>query len=136
MRTPLPGSIGERIRAQRKAQGLTQVKLAALVGMGQSAISAAEAGDTAWLQGPNMLNMARALKVSARWLQTGTGDPQQPVGASTDDAVVLDILRALSEDHRAAWIAVGATLLNSQAERPATPSDPFPHKKSTRKQHA
>jgi HTH-type transcriptional regulator, cell division transcriptional repressor len=135
-RTPIPGSIGERIRARRTALGMTQTALSEAAGIGQSAISSAETGDTAWLQGPNLLNMAKALSVAAAWLQTGSGDMQRPVAATTEDGVVIDLLRALSEPNRAAWLAAGSALLNAQDHRPPSVSDPYPIRKSGRKQPA
>jgi transcriptional regulator with XRE-family HTH domain len=128
---PVPGTIGERVRAKRRALGLTQVKLAEKAGMGQSNISSIESGDNHWTRGPNLLRLAAALEVSAKWLATGLGDPQQPVGASTDEAVVLDILRSLSAPHRAAWIATGHALVAADLAVTPSKSNPFPIKKAT-----
>ena len=129
----LPRTIGSRVRTVRLALGMTQVKLAEASGIGQSALSSVETGDSQWLRGGNLLRIAAALGVSAKWLETGIGDPQPQVDGSTDEGVVLDLLRALTPPMRRAWIHAGRGMLAGQPERAPSPADPFPKAKKTTK---
>lgn len=120
-----PRTIGERVRTMRLSRGWTQVKLAEESGIGQSAISSIETGSTKWLRGGNLLRIAAALAVHPRWLQTGAGDPQAAIESSTEDAILHELARQLSPQNRAAWIAAGTALLDSQAAAALTPGRPF-----------
>lgn len=113
----LPRTVGERVRAMRLAAGLTQVQLSERSGIGQSAISSIETGASKWLRGGNLLSIAGALDCSVNWLETGVGDPHPPVGAGTDEAIVLDILRALPTERRRTWIEVGMALRSPQPSK-------------------
>lgn len=125
-----PKTIGERVRAIRLAQGWTQIQLSKRCGLGQSAISSIETGDTTWLRGGNLLRMAIALDVSPKWLEDGIGDPQAPIEAATDEAAAIALFRALDEGSRRAWLAAGRGLLSDQGERPADRANPFPKAKT------
>lgn len=117
-------TIGARAKAMRLARGLTQVQLSALANIGQSAISSIETGDTKWMRGGNLLRIAEALAVNAVWLETGFGDPQVNVQTNTDDAAILDIARQLNPANRAAWIAAGKAMVETQPAK-ASSSRPF-----------
>jgi phage repressor protein C with HTH and peptisase S24 domain len=67
-------TIADRIKAERKANKLTQEKLGYIVGVSKSSVSQWESGMTKQLVGENLLKVAKALKVSADWLYTGKGD--------------------------------------------------------------
>ena len=58
------GEIGTRIRAERKAQSLSQASLAEMVGISVTHISHIETGNTK-LSLPVLVNIAAALKISA-----------------------------------------------------------------------
>jgi transcriptional regulator with XRE-family HTH domain len=67
--------IGERIKAARKREGMSQAELAKLVGRSQSAVAEWEAGETEPRR--NIVEtIARALNVSAFWLEIGGVDDQ------------------------------------------------------------
>ena len=64
--------IGARIRRAREAKGMSQAKLAALVGVPSQSISAWERGEVV-PGAKNILRLAEALGVSVDWLLTGQG---------------------------------------------------------------
>lgn len=66
-------TLAERIKSERKAQGLNQVELGKAVGVSKSSVHQWESGLTKELTGNNLINAAKALKVNADWLSTGKG---------------------------------------------------------------
>lgn len=73
-------TLHERIRAQRKLAGLTQVELAKTVGVARVSLTQWENGDTS-PKGENLLKLAKALNTSPDWLVTGKGDPSTGISA-------------------------------------------------------
>src|SRR5438132_4718334 len=67
----LPRSLASRILEARKEAGLTQNQLAERSGIGQSALSSLETGETIYPQAGTLLRLARALGVEATWLDSG-----------------------------------------------------------------
>ena len=63
-------TLAERIKSERKAQGLNQVELGKAVGVSKSSVHQWESGLTKELTGNNLINAAKALKVNADWLST------------------------------------------------------------------
>jgi transcriptional regulator with XRE-family HTH domain len=118
-------TFGERVRFARKDVGLTQVQLAAKAGIGQSALSSIETGDTQWSRGPNLLRLAVALDVEAGWLESGTGPMRSAYNPA--DHQFTNLLSALIPDNRRRWMAMGQALLADQtAHTRPTVADPFP----------
>jgi len=85
--------IGTRIKAARRARGLSQGKLADKLGISRSAVSQWEAGDTT-PSSENVRQMALELDATLEWLSTGRGSPNfgkvsdsvvSPPPFSTDD---------------------------------------------------
>jgi len=72
------GSLGRRLRDARTRAGLTQVELAAAIGVTQSMISDIERGDTDDIMGSNLIRAADALRVSPRWLMIGEDEGALP----------------------------------------------------------
>ncbi len=64
-------TIGQRLKQVRKERHLTQVELAARVGMKQSTLSDLELGKSAGTT--NLAVVANVLGVNALWLETGRG---------------------------------------------------------------
>ena len=64
-------SLAGRIRFARTQKGLTRRELASLLGLTEGAVRFLEDGRSKDLAGRNVLPMADALGVSARWLMTG-----------------------------------------------------------------
>lgn len=79
-------TIGERIKAARKAIPMTQGELAAKVGVKQPTLSELERGDSA--SSAHLPAIAAALGLNALWLQTGKG-PKHPVSSITPKEMLL-----------------------------------------------
>lgn len=67
-----------RLKEARDAAGLSQAKLAELVGVSRAAVNQWENGDIKSLRPENLFKVARALNCSAEWLATGNGS-KEPV---------------------------------------------------------
>lgn len=65
-------SIGDRIRDARSARGISQTELSRRVGVSRASASQWES-DQSIPTGPNMVTIARELKVRAEWLAEGKG---------------------------------------------------------------
>lgn len=118
---------GKRIKDLRRSLGLTQVRLAGLVGITQGALSSIETGETHELKARTILKLARHLGTSPEFLKTGEGSPAESERPTPDEAEALHIFRALPEDRREEWLRSGRFLL-SEASRHPTRANPFPHK--------
>lgn len=69
-------SFAERVRSRRIALGLTQSQLAKLAGLRQPDISKIELGKIN--ETTKLLGLARALKCTPDWLETGKGQIERP----------------------------------------------------------
>lgn len=122
---PLPKTFGERVRYARRDVGMTQEQLADRSGLGQSAISSIETGQTHWSRGPNLLGLAGALDVDVRWLETGSGPMRSP--HNPPDYAFADLLSALTPDNRRRLMGMGRALLADQLSNArASVADPYP----------
>lgn len=123
MSKPPPRTFGERVRAAREEAGLTQVQLAYKSGLGQSAISSIENGNTRWSRGHNLLALAHCLDVAPEWLETGRG-PSRP-GSDDPDTSFAEHWKKLTPDNKRRLIAMCHALLRDQvAQLSATPQSP------------
>lgn len=118
-------SMGQRVRGLRKSLGLTQVQLAKLVGVSQSAVSDIESGDTKVLLGPTMTALCAALRTNAEWLQTGRGSPAPAITTDIEEGELLAIFRALTPDLRSALMITARSMHTATAAGPSA-IDPFP----------
>lgn len=64
---------GERIKAERKAQGLNQVQLAQRAGIKQGTLSEIETGETAFPRGDSLIGICQALALHPAYVTNGTG---------------------------------------------------------------
>lgn len=117
-------TIGERVKRERLARGFTQVYLAARAGIGQSALSSIETGDTKWLRGGTLLRLAEALDVNVYWLETGFGDKDRK--SNPADHQFANILQGLTPDNRHRLLLMGQALLQDQVDRRPSAANPFP----------
>jgi transcriptional regulator with XRE-family HTH domain len=78
--------IGGRLRAARRARGLTQMQVVAATGIEQATISKYEQGEIDEPSAPKIAVLARALGVSMEWIVTGEGEGPVPVAATGTDA--------------------------------------------------
>ncbi len=108
---------GARIRAVRRARGLTQEQLADATGVSRSAVAQWETGRAGC--GARLRNIASALDVPLRELQAGARGDVGPAPAdesrlSSTEQEMVRLVRALEADDQ--------TLLLQLARRLATPS--------------
>jgi transcriptional regulator with XRE-family HTH domain len=116
-------SLGSRIRTLRKANGMTQQKLADAAGIHQSSLSELERGDTKKGFGQTIVALAKALNTNPEWLTTGKGNPAAHFSSTIDGSEALAIYQGLPDDLRAAWMAAGRAMLAGQSR---SASNPFP----------
>ncbi|HEX4637664.1 MAG TPA: helix-turn-helix domain-containing protein [Rhizomicrobium sp.] len=90
MKTAAAKTIGDRVKERRRALGLSQPQLAKMVGgITYQAIQALEAGGGS----RHLVPIARALGVTAEWLQDGAGPaPSKPVAARPGAMEKLKVL--------------------------------------------
>lgn len=125
-------NLGARIRASRKAAGLTQVALANRAGLKQSVISDLENGNV--LTTTFLVNIAIALGVSPKWLQTGKDGP-------ADTLEIVQIWLDLDPERRERLLATARDLRTAQMGNVPAISNPYAaiplptHKKSLKAEH-
>ena len=70
-------SVGDRLRWLMEVRSITQVRLAQLVGVKQSAISNIVTNNSRKPSAPTLLRIRDALACSLEWILTGEGEPFQ-----------------------------------------------------------
>ena len=90
-------TVGARIRALRRARGLTQDDLAAACGVSRSAVAQWETDRAGQLRG-NITRIADALDASIEHLLQGAGALDQATG---DELAMLRLYRACDPEDRA-----------------------------------
>ena len=78
-----PGQLSSHLRALRKAQGLSQVQLGAMLGVGQARIARIEHDPTA-IGVEQFLGLLSALGVQMVLHHTGTGEPAPAARRASD----------------------------------------------------
>ena len=116
-------TIGHRIRSIRVARGLSQTKLARIIGITQGALSQIELGIVAAIKAETLVRLSAALQTNPAWIQTGRGSPVLEVVDDVDETEILAVSRALAPANRAAWLAAGRALLDSQPG--SSPTKPY-----------
>jgi transcriptional regulator with XRE-family HTH domain len=118
-------TIGSRIRARRKALGLTQVDLAVAAGVKQNTLSDIETGKTAEMEGSTLAGLCRELRLTPEYLVFGHG-----VAEDTDLAMIesemVAIIRSISPEQREMLLGMarGAYELAAGRSRPVVPPPP------------
>lgn len=79
--TPAMDSLGKRIKIRREEIGLDQIELARIAGVSQPTLANLESGKNKRTK--FLPELARALRTSVEWLDTGIGNPDS-VGVSTN----------------------------------------------------
>lgn len=92
-----PELVGTRIRALRRARGLTQDDLALACGVSRSAVAQWETDRAGQLRG-NITRIAEALDVSIEHLLQGSSPP---VATTGDELAFLRLYRACDPEDRA-----------------------------------
>ena len=102
--------LGTRLRAERKAAGLTQTELARVAGIRQPTLSDIERGESCAPSASAMDAICRVLNLRPQWLLTGHGEKY--VSTTTDqEQDVLDLFRAMPPHQQQAWLQVGRAML-------------------------
>ena len=96
-------SLGTRIRERRKANAWSQAKLAEESGISQQMLSKLERGVA--FGTTEIVALARALEVSAKWLETGEG-PMQDAPLAADERQLVEGYRSLSPVEKAAALTL------------------------------
>jgi len=117
--------MGKRVRALRKALGMTQVQLARQVGVSQSAISDIERGDTTDVMGPTLSALCTRLRTNPEWLLNGIGHPGPALATNIETNELVAVFRSLSDEHRAVVLSVARTLQHESAPGPSE-VNPYP----------
>lgn len=111
---------GKRLRAERRAKGLTQVQLAAAMGATYATVSQWETGVPSSVDAEMLLRAAKALGVTADWLLYGL-DPvvAEAPGSYDAKAGLTELLSCwgdLTSTQRAAMIADAKALARRNRE--------------------
>lgn len=106
-----PATIGGRIKWLLEARNMTQVNVARICDITQSAISNIVSDASRKPSAPTLLKLAAALQASANWIITGDGSPFEVVSVSKDaEKKVLEMFRELDAAGQQALIATATAL--------------------------
>lgn len=103
-------TIGERIRARRKELKMTQLEVAAVVGVNRASVSQWET-DATGIDGQNLLGLAKALRIPPEWIIEGKSPAM--VRASGAQYDLSDSLKSLHEQQYIpllSWVSAGVWL--------------------------
>lgn len=92
--------VGLRIRLMRKARGISQEKLAARVGVARSTVAQWETGRTVQVDFKTLMRVGEVLGVNARWLAIADVSPVPVIFPSTEEGMLVEAFRRLSEAQR------------------------------------
>lgn len=84
-------TLNERIKHARTNAKLTQAYVARSVGVSTATASDWESGKIKRIESQNLLKLADLFKVSATWLQFGTGDMEVKTVKESEDATELEL---------------------------------------------
>jgi transcriptional regulator with XRE-family HTH domain len=110
MRAIEPTAPAGRLRAARKARGLSQVAVAELTGLSQAAVSEAENAHPPTMLAVTMASLCGALGVTLEFVMHGNAAEK-----TAQEAEVLALLRQASPDMRDAALRTLRALLASPA---------------------
>lgn len=113
------GDIGRRVRAARREAGMTQVQLAAAIGITQGSLSAIERGNSKSPAAETLLRLSEATRCRPEWIMRGAGTMRQAEGAveQSTEHELLTLWRSLPEARRQAVLDALLTLLRALAVR-------------------
>lgn len=129
-------TVGGRIQTARVAAGLTQEQLAARLGVTKSAISQWESGRITALTAENLVKLADALEVSARWIwlwkeRNGSPIPMgRPTHLEPDESDLVETFKLLQPEARDILLTDAHKYLRLAAsQQTPTKANPFPKSK-------
>ena len=92
--------VGRRIRMMRKTRGMSQERLANLVGVARSTVAQWETGRTVQVDFKTLMRVGQVLGVNARWLAIADVSPVPVIFPSTEESMLVEAFRRLSEAER------------------------------------
>lgn len=107
---------GQRIKQERKAQGLTQKSLAAAAGMSLGAVADLETGSTIRPRGDHLWNLARVLQIAPSWLLTGKGEKKMVYAATQHEESMLVLMKRMPLAAQEQLVAIARTFDDSIPE--------------------
>lgn len=110
--------IRTRIRAALDTAQMSQSELARKIGVQPSAVNHWLSGRSKALKAENLVRIAKALSVSADWLETGMGSIKPEASLTREEAEVIELYRALTPQMRETWIKVGRDLIPKAEDPP------------------
>ncbi len=93
-------TIGSRVRALRKARGLTQTQLAALVGITQGSLSLIEKNLTQVPSGSTLAALCAALRTTPDFIIAGLRDDSGNIQAAIDEHELVHLWRDMPPEAR------------------------------------
>jgi len=114
-------TIAKRVKGTRLELGWSQVQLAEAVGVSQSTIGNIESG---FRQRPReLVSIAKALRVSPGWLETGTGEQEEAAAVAAENGppsvrALVEQLAAIARKQRPTMRKNLANLLVDVATQP------------------
>ena len=92
-------TIGERVRLLRKKRGLSQVELAARVGITQGSLSLIETNKTEVPAGETLAALCRVLQTTPDFIVAGAGDPDS-IESAMQEHELVHLWRDLPQEAR------------------------------------
>ena len=93
------GTIGARVRLLRKKRGLSQVELAARVGITQGSLSLIETNKTEVPAGETLAALCRVLQTTPDFIVAGAGDPDS-IESAMQEHELVHLWRDMPHDAR------------------------------------
>lgn len=114
-------NIGERIKSRRTDLSLAVLDVAKHVGVTVQSVYQWESGDTKGLRPANLVAVAECLKTTEKWLATGKGPKDRPVGRllSPVELELLEHFARLPDDGKSAVMAISRQLAAQQKSEKA-----------------
>lgn len=121
-------TLGSRVRALRKALGLTQVQLSTAVGIKQPSLVAIEKDETkaANIKAETIRKMSKALRTNPNFLLTGRDSPVEPQSLSVEEKEIIDIYRQIGPRTQEAVLSYLRSVLDETIGARRTVARPFP----------
>lgn len=91
-------TINDRVKAVRKARGMTLEEFGKQLGIGKSAVSKLEKG-LCKVTDQNVLSICRVFDVNEDWLRNGTGGPEAMFNAPALDDLVEQLAQQYNLDY-------------------------------------
>lgn len=126
-------TLGQRVRAARKAKGLTMEQLAKAIGVTKGLVAAWEADQVKEILSLKLIRLADFLEVSARWIAIGGETPMTaPIHVDHDEHQLVMTYRALPKQAREVLLDKAIEYLQVAGQNAPSRLDPYPRTKKTK----